>query len=310
MSSKSVDRHIGLSGRIADTDIRLLRIFKTVVECGGFTAAEIDLNISRAAISMAIADLEGRLTLKLCLRGRGGFSLTDQGSEVYTAILQLMAALEDFRSQVNSIHAQLKGELNIGITDNLITMPKMLITNGLRELKKEGPEVRVNIHMQPPGEIEIGILDGQLHVGVVPKVKALAGLEYIPLYEEESHLYCSQTHALFALSEGELSKKNFSDYDAVIPAYAQTQDIRSQMLLLNGTATASDREGIAFLILTGQYIGYLPTHFAERWLMQGVIRALLPRRLRYTSQYSLITRKTPRSNRILDCFLSHLPDAA
>jgi len=310
MPPKKIDRRAGLSGRIADTDIRLLRIFKAVVECGGFTAAEVDLNISRAAISMAIADLEGRLSLKLCLRGRAGFSLTDQGSEVYTAILQLLAALEDFRSHVNSIHAQLKGELNIGITDNLITMPKMVITNALRELKKEGPEIQINIRMKPPGEIEIAILEGQLHVGVVPKVKALAGLDYIPLYEEESQLYCSQTHPLFSLSDSELSQLDFSDFDAVIPAYAQTQSIRSQTLLLNGTASASDREGIAFLILTGQYIGYLPTHFAERWLMQGSIRALLPRQLNYFSQYSLITRKTPRSNRILDCFLSHLPIAS
>jgi len=310
MTPKQIDRHSGLTGQIADTDIRLLKIFRAVVECGGFTAAEVDLNISRAAISMAIADLEGRLSLKLCLRGRAGFSLTDQGSEVYTAILQLMAALEDFKSQVNSIHAQLKGELNNGNTYNLITMPKMLITIALRELKKEGPEVQVNIRMKTPGEIEIALLEGQLHVGVVPMVKALSGLAYTPLYEEESHLYCSQTHALFPLTDKELGKLDFSQYDAVMPAYAQSQGVRAQNFLLKGTASASDREGIAFLILTGQYIGYLPTHFAERWLIQGSIRAILPRQLSYQSQYSLITRKTPRSNRILDCFLSHLSTGA
>ena len=35
-----------LTGQLGDTHIRLLRIFRTVVECGGFSAAEIELNIS------------------------------------------------------------------------------------------------------------------------------------------------------------------------------------------------------------------------------------------------------------------------
>lgn len=63
-------------GQMSDYDIRLVRIFKTVVECGGFTAAETTLGISRSAISQHMSDLESRLGFSLCQRGRGGFSLT------------------------------------------------------------------------------------------------------------------------------------------------------------------------------------------------------------------------------------------
>ena len=83
------------SGQVADTDIRLLRIFRTVVESGGFSAAEVELNISVSAISIAVADLEKRLGMKLCQRGRAGFALTDEGGEVYQAVLQLLASLEE-----------------------------------------------------------------------------------------------------------------------------------------------------------------------------------------------------------------------
>ena len=167
-----------LSGQISDTDIRLLRIFKTVVESGGFTAAEIDLNISTSAISIAISDLESRLGLKLCKRGRAGFSLTDEGSEVYKAILRLLASLEDFKTQVNTIAAELKGELNIGITNNMVTMHRhMRVTNSLSAIKALGPEVHINIHMMPPAEIEKSVLDGRLHVGVIPDIKRQTGLD-------------------------------------------------------------------------------------------------------------------------------------
>ncbi|WP_083704584.1 LysR family transcriptional regulator [Motiliproteus sp. MSK22-1] len=296
----------GISGRIADTDIRLLRIFKTVVECGGFTAAEVELNISRAAISIAIADLEQRLSLRLCQRGRSGFSVTDPGQEVYQATLQLLSALENFRTHVNSIHEHLKGELNIGITDNLVTMPRMQITHAIKTLKEKGPEVRINIRMAPPGELEIGVLDGQLHIAVVPVLKPLSGLEYIPLYDEQSNLYCSNSHPLFMLSERDLTQQEIESHEAVLPAYAQPPEIKAFQQQMSGTATATDREGIAFLILTGRYLGYLPTHFAERWLLQGSLRALLPKQLKYSTRYAAITRKGARPNRVLESYLEQL----
>jgi len=299
-------RRAGLSGRLADTDIRLLRIYRTVVESGGFSSAEIELNISRAAISIAISDLEQRLSLRLCQRGRGGFSLTEQGDEVYQATLQLFSALEDFRTQVNGIHQQLKGELNIGITDNLVTMPRMKVTKALASLKQAGPEVRVNIRMIPPSDVEKGVLGGVLHTGVVPVLKERPGLEYSVLYKEESHLYCSNKHPLFNKPSSELTVDLLEEVEAVVPAYAQSDSIKAMYQKMNGTATATDREGIAFLILTGHYIGYLPTHFAERWLLQDQLKALLPDKAKYQTSIAAISRKGVKSNAVLDYYLTQL----
>ena len=84
--------------QVSDFDIRLLRIFRSVVECGGFSAAETVLGIGRSAISQQMSDLEQRLGLRLCQRGRAGFSLTEEGREVYQSALQLLSALESFRT--------------------------------------------------------------------------------------------------------------------------------------------------------------------------------------------------------------------
>ncbi|MCW8944833.1 MAG: LysR family transcriptional regulator [Sedimenticola sp.] len=294
-----------LSGQISDIDIRHLRIFKAVVECGGFSAAEVQLNISRSAISISMSDLEQRLGLRLCQRGRAGFSLTPEGTQVYDAILQLLASLEGFRTQVNAIHAHLKGEFNIGITDNLVTMQHMRITDALAQLKQQGPEVRINISMLPPNEIELGVLDGRLHIGVVPDLRTLAGLDYLSLYGETSQLYCSHTHPLFSQSTGNPSGY-LSKQDAVVPAYAQTAAIKAQHLRLNASATATDREGIAFLIMTGCFIGFLPTHFADRWVSQGKMRALMTDEMSYVTHYSAITRRGAPPNLILQTYLDNL----
>ncbi|HCA02639.1 MAG TPA: LysR family transcriptional regulator [Halomonas campaniensis] len=297
-------RKVAPMGQPSDSDLRLLRIYRKVVECGGFSAAEVELSISRAAISMAMNDLETRLGLRLCQRGRSGFALTNEGSEVYQLSLQLLAAVEGFRTQVNGLHAQLKGELNIGITDNLVTMPEMHITHALNALKEKGPDVRINIRMIPPSDIELAVLDGRLHTGVIPNLKTLPGLDYLTLYEETSRLYCSTEHPLFHANN--ITEEDLSHYDAVVPAYAQTPEIKAMHEPLKASASATDREGVAFLILSGSYIGYLPTHYAERWVRDGQMKALPPNKWRYLTGYSAITRKGGISNLVLETYFDEL----
>lgn len=300
----------GFTGQVSNIDLRTLRIFKTVVDCGGFSAAEVELNISRPAISIAISDLEQRLNLKLCQRGRTGFSLTEEGAEVYQSVLELLIALETFRTQVNAINEQLKGELNIGITDNLTTIEHMRLTDALMALKDLGPEIHINIRMMPPDQIEINVLDGRLHVGAVPELRLLPGLNYYQLYQEESFLYCSKDHPFFNLDDKQLTNAMISKSDAVVLSYQQTPEIKQSLQKLNSTASATDREGIAFLILTGRYIGYLPDHLARQWVTDRKVRAIKPDRFRITSSYSAVTRKSSRSNIILDTFMELLDNTA
>ena len=297
-------RKEAFTGQLGDTDLRLLRIYRKVVECGGFSAAEVELSISRAAISMAMNDLETRLGVRLCQRGRSGFSLTDEGAETYEATLQLLASVEGFQTRINGLHARLRGELNIGITDNLVTMPEMHITHALSALKERGPDVRINIRMIPPNDIELAVLDGRLHIGVVPTLKTLPGLEYFSLYEELSQLYCAVGHPLFDTQD--VTKEMLSRYDAVVPAYAQAPEIKAVHGPLKAAASATDREGIAFMILSGRYIGYLPTHYADRWVRDDRMQALNPERLHYLTHYSAITRKGAHSNLVLESYREEL----
>ena len=62
----------------SETDLRLLKVFRTVVDSGGFAAAQSELNIGTSTISSHMATLEQRLGAKLCQRGRVGFQLTDK----------------------------------------------------------------------------------------------------------------------------------------------------------------------------------------------------------------------------------------
>lgn len=294
--------------QVSDFDIRLLKLFRTVVDCGGFSAAESVLGIGRSAISQQMSDLEQRVGLRLCQRGRAGFALTEEGREVYQASQQLLSALETFRTEVNGLHRQLRGELNIGLTDNLVTVPHMRITHALARLKERGPEVRIQIRMIPPSEVEQGVLDGRLHVGVVPQAGALSGLEYAPLYDERSQLYCAVGHPLFYADETQLNDERLNSQDAIAPTFRLPAEIQAHYQALNCTASASDREGMAFLILTGRYIGYLPDHYARQWVQEGRLRALKSATRFYDLSLASVTRKGRRPHLVLESFLEALAE--
>jgi DNA-binding transcriptional LysR family regulator len=296
--------------QVSDFDIRLLKLFRSVVECGGFSAAESALGIGRSAISQQMSDLEQRLGLRLCQRGRAGFALTEEGREVYQSTQQLLAALESFRTEVNGLHQHLRGELNIGLTDNLVTVPHMRITNALARLKERGPDVHIHIRMTPPSEVEQGVLDGRLHIGVVPQAGALSGLDYQPLYDERSLLYCAVGHPLFYVDDQQLEDPRLNDQDAIAPTFRLPPEVQSHYQALNCTASASDREGMAFLILTGRYIGYLPDHYAQAWVQQGRLRVLKPASRFYDVSLASVTRKGRRPHLVLESFLEALAASA
>ncbi|MCH4811530.1 LysR family transcriptional regulator [Vreelandella neptunia] len=290
-------------GQMSDYEIRLIRIFKTVVECGGFTAAETTLGISRSAISQHMNDLEGRLGFSLCQRGRGGFSLTEEGKEIYQAGLTLLTALETFKSDVNALHQTIKGELNIGITDNLVTLPAMHVTNALAELSAPEHEVMLHIHMEPSDAVIRGVMDGHLHVGVVPAVNLPTSLETRHLYDEPSYLYCAAGHPLFVEHDDTNNFADIARYPAISPRYPLPIEARQAHDSLSLRASASDREGAAFLILTGRFIGFLPEHVAAQWVAAGKMRALHATTQHYRIPFVLITRHDRRPNRVVDAFL-------
>ena len=79
--------------RLSDVDLRLLRIFSTIVDCNGFRNAQIALNMAQSTLSKHLTTLDARLGSRLCERGRGGFRLTLEGEETYRAAQDLMRAV-------------------------------------------------------------------------------------------------------------------------------------------------------------------------------------------------------------------------
>lgn len=290
-----------LVNQITDFDIKSLRLFKTVVECGGYTAAESVLGITKSAISLQMSDLERRLRMKLCHRGRGGITLTDEGAAVLASAGILLSSIEEFRNEVNEINKDFRGELNIALVNNLVTQPQMLITHTLRKIRQISDNININITMSTPNDIEKGILDGRFHIGAIPPYNRCSGLDYRPLYSESYFLYCSNEHIFF--DKDNIAIDALKETNTIITNHRMTPEAIDMHQRLRCTATASDNEGVAFLILSGTYIGFLPEHYANYWIEKGIMKRLLPDTFTFNSDINLVNRKGIKNNQIVNQFM-------
>ncbi|MCX7276177.1 MAG: LysR family transcriptional regulator [Burkholderiales bacterium] len=293
-------------GQLTDMDIRLLRVFKSVVECGGMAAAELELNIGTSTVSRHVKDLETRLGLTLCRRGRSGFALTPEGQQIYTETLRLLAGAEAFRASVDALHHRMGGEIHLAVFDQTASNPQARISAAIAQFAQQAPDVSLCLHVAPIQAIERGVIDGQFQVGVIPGHRTSDILVYDDLFGETMHLYCGQQHPLFAQEPQGLDWDGLRRYPFAGLGYHSPNMEFSQQVRLPRKATGFDQESIATLILSGQYLGFLPEHYAEAFVQRGRMRALQPALFRYDCQFLGITRRTPepaRATKVLQACL-------
>ncbi len=292
--------------KLTTADLKLLRVFAAIVEGGGFASAQAQLNLSTSRLSTLLAELEARLGMRLCQRGRIGFRLTDKGRAIYDASLQLFAATEQFRARAGGLRGRLVGDLQIGVVDNTLTNPACRLSAAIGRFKARDADVHITLHVLAPTELERAVLDHRLPAAIGAFHHHTAGLGYAPLFVEEQTLYCGRGHPFFRRSDEALTLADVARVDFVDRGYMGGVKARRPGAEFRATAIAYHMEAIATLILSGRYIGFLPTHYAAPWVERRLMRSLLPARLAYQSLFEVITRKGAERMPALDAFLEDL----
>lgn len=293
--------------QISDIDIRLLRVFRAVVECRGFANAQAVLNIGQSTISNHIGKLEQRLGFRLCDRGRTGFRLTRKGERVYEQALAVFRAHENFQNVTLELKGKLSGFLKIGLIDSTVTDPNCPVVRGIELLNKKANEVTINLSIMTPNRLERAVLDTDIDVAIGTFDRKLPDLSYTPIYNEVNALYCAKDHHISGLT----------DHDEIINAVQRSRKVTRSYLegrdlfplgeeLGSSHASVEFLEAAAILLLGGGHVGFLPTHYTRDWVASGQLVPILPDHFRYTSDFYVVTRKTLRDSVIVSTFLTDL----
>ena len=282
---------------LTEYDLRLLRIFKVVVENGGFAAAENALGVTRSTISTHMSNLEARMKLTLCSRGRGGFALTQEGQAVYHAALTLFESLDDFSLLVSSLGHELSGELVILCADQLSNAYQQKLSNVIAYIVKNAPNLHLVLDSASIENIEKGLLKDKAHLGILPHYQSIEGLCYNPLSSDPIFLCCANTHPFFDLMDSEITPEMLASTKTVHPGVDIDAQGKAQLQKLQLAAKSYQFDARKTMIMSGCYLGFMPQSFIQTELDCGKMRIIKPSSLTYQFDLSLAYKKQPKEPR-------------
>ncbi|MBM1689975.1 LysR family transcriptional regulator [Sulfitobacter geojensis] len=299
-------RKKAFSGTVNDVDLRLMRVFKTVIECGGLSAAQTELGVGRSTISRQISDLETRLGMRLCHRGRSGFYLTQQGQQAYEFIDHFLKQSDDFTSRIASISNKMVGKIEIGMIDFTMSDVKNPLIRAIRAFQDISPDVSINMMTGSPNEVERGVIDGKLHIGIVPDYQRHPSLNYMTLYDERVGLFCGGNHPLVddVRSGAPLSDKDVCRHKLVHRAYFESERLRKRKQIFPVGSTVYQTEAVLSLVRSGAYLGYFPSHCQD--LFRDEFYEILPDVFSYSTPICAVWRTDRNQSAILQDFLDLL----
>ncbi|WP_308719814.1 LysR family transcriptional regulator [Komagataeibacter xylinus] len=300
----------GFHGQVAEVDLRQLRVFRTVAEHGGFAAAEVALGKSKSSISIDIAALENRLGLRLCTRGRSGFALTAEGRLVLEATETLFADITHFQQRINEASGTLTGRFCLYVPDNIQIHGETALVRAIETFTTRYPAVFMDIRSTSTREVEFAVLNGQACAGITLNPRHAPDVQTTALFHEQLHLFCGRRHPLFNLPESEITPAILAEQRMITVSGAATSPMWDRLRPhLNFAAAAENVDSRALLILSGNYLGFLPEPFALPLVHDGLLRRIVLDGLQLETSFYFLARPNPETNLMHETFRAILEAA-
>lgn len=289
---------------VSNLDLRLIRVFISVLDAGGVSAAQASLNIGQSTISQQLATLETRLGYRLCERGRSGFCLTSRGERFAQLARELLQHLDRVSQQARQIGAELSGELHLGLIDHTPAGQHTVLSRAMARFSERSPALHICMSVHSPGELEDKLLSGQIDLALGYFWRQLPALNYLHLFDEQQLAYCASAHPLYQKA-GQISVEEALQHRWVWRSYPVAESGFTPPP--SGiSALADNMEATAMFILSGSLLGCLPDHFASAYVSQGQLKPLNPQRLAYHVPFCLVSRQADRQAELVQAFQSDL----
>lgn len=249
--------------RLRGADIHRLSIFKAVVESGGLSSAADYIDVDLSTISRHIKDLEIRLGITLCNRGPSGFSLTPHGEVAYNASCLLNETLNTCDEMLEGLREDLSGTLRVGVVNHILLSKELGFPDIVKETKKKAPNLSIECKVLTPHEIMSQIENRQLHLGILSTNEKPNTLSFTKIFHEDSGLYCAKGHQLYDHDGEVFGQEDLNSFLYASRNHSSPTDIRAQELGLVAGTSSNSIDVILSMILSGLYLGFIPSGVAK-----------------------------------------------
>ena len=252
-----------------------MTFFSVLARCGSLSGAAREMELSTAAVSKRLAQMETRLGVQLVSRTTRRVSLTAEG-EVYLAhARRILAEIDDMESAVSSAVAMPKGLLRVNTT---LGFGRSHVAPLISQFVKLHSEVQVQLQLtvDPPPLTE-DAFDVCVRFGEPPDARILARL-----IAPNRRLLCASPAYLARCgtpkSPAELAQHNCIGIRQADPAYGTWRlrsGRRSETVKVRGSLSTNDGEIAVNWALAGHGIVMRAEWDVARYLRSGRLKQVL-----------------------------------
>ena len=174
-------------------ELRHLRYFLSIAELSSFRAAAEELFVSQPTLSQQMKDLERELGTALFERAGRGVRLTQAGKLFVEYAHRSLNILQEGQAAILEYDSVLRGCLRIGV---LQTVGTYLIPQAIVKFTNKYPRVDLRVLEMSAREIESGLIDGGLDLGISFEPISKAAFLVETLFCQQLMLLVSKQHPL------------------------------------------------------------------------------------------------------------------
>jgi DNA-binding transcriptional LysR family regulator len=177
-----------------NVSLRQLEYLVAIADTGGMTAAAERCHVSQSAVSLAMAELERALDVRLFIRGsRRGALLTAAGRQVTSDARKIVTAVSELGVSARALGQELSGRLEIGC---YAPIAPFHVPAAIATFKDLQPDVEVQFTEGTLAEMQNSLLDGRCELALLYEQDLLPGIDFAVLYDQQPSVLLPADHRL------------------------------------------------------------------------------------------------------------------
>jgi len=247
--------------------------FAAVVSTGSFSAAADALGYSKAAVSRQVAQLEGKIGLKLLERTTRSIALTPAGREIYNRCARIIDEVQEANDLLFGINSMPQGDLKVNAT---VVSSLFKITDVIPEFLQKYPDLRLLLNLS---DSKVDLFKSEFDIAFWVGDTYDSSLDAVKLCEYEMVL-AGATEYLDRRGRPR-SPNELKEHDCIIETHlsrpgewrlSSDQIIHVSRVRLTSNSVRITREGL----LAGMGLAFLPRFLVEQDLASKRIETVLP----------------------------------
>jgi DNA-binding transcriptional LysR family regulator len=256
-------------------NFKAMSVFCKVVDHGVMAHAAEDLQLTPAAVSKIVGDLEESLGIRLLQRTTRRLQLTEAGMHYYEACVKILQDIEDVHQQFSQLSQEVKGRLKIAapMSYGLTQLSKVI-----RDFNRLYPKVSISLHLE---DATVNLIEEGYDIAIRIQREMKDSSLVASLFAEFSHhLVCSKS---YRKEKGAIqTPDDLKDHRCLAYTHAKQRNRwvmtyrgRTYMHSFEPAVAVNNSLFLKDLMMQGQGLCLLPSFLIEKELKaESVVRVL------------------------------------